>query len=99
MEWVEKKRPAMYELIFTGQFKKDLNLMQKRGYDMSLFEEAVKMLKTGKSLGKTYEDHPLRGKYVGCRECHIKSDWLLVYRRWGKDYIELQRTGTHSDLY
>lgn len=90
----------MYELIYTGQFKKELKLMQKRGYDMSLFEEVAEILKSGKQLSETYENHPLHGEYVGCQECHIKSDWLLIYqKKCERGYIEFQRTGTHSDLY
>lgn len=30
-------------------------------------------------LDKKFLDHPLKGKYSGCRECHLESDWLLIY--------------------
>ena len=45
-------------------------------------------------------DHALTGDYIGFRECHIRPDWLLVYRVDG-DALELFlfRTGTHSDLF
>ena len=38
--------------------------------------------------------------YIGFRECHIRPDWLLVYRVDG-DALELFlfRTGTHTDLF
>lgn len=72
--------------------------MKKRGYDMELLKEVVEILKTGNPLDQKYKDHQLVAGYVGSRECHIRPDWLLIYWK-GKDYIELQRTGTHSDLF
>jgi len=44
------------------------------------------------------KDHNLSGNYAGFRECHISPDWLLIYRYCDK-YLELYRTGTHSDLF
>ncbi|HPY64120.1 MAG TPA: type II toxin-antitoxin system YafQ family toxin [Bacillota bacterium] len=88
----------MYELTYSNQFKREYRLMKKRGYDMKLLQDVVKMLKTGKPLDEKYHDHPLDGDFIGSRECHIRPDWLLIYWK-GQDYIELQRTGTHSDLF
>lgn len=34
----------------------------------------------------------------GFNLCHISPDWLLIYRQNG-EYLELYRTGTHSDLF
>jgi mRNA interferase YafQ len=51
-------------------------------------------------LESRYKNHKLSGTYAGCFECHIKPDWLLIYR---KDEVfqllRLARTGTHSDLF
>ncbi|MBR6249824.1 MAG: type II toxin-antitoxin system mRNA interferase toxin, RelE/StbE family [Bacteroidales bacterium] len=36
------------------------------------------------------------------RECHIRPDWLLMYRKTASQelhLLELVRTGTHSDLF
>jgi mRNA interferase YafQ len=51
-------------------------------------------------LDPKYHDHPLRGNYKGCRECHIDPDWLLIYRI-DNDALILTavRTGSHSDLF
>ena len=47
-----------------------------------------------------YNDHSLKGKYKSFRECHIESDWLLIYRITKKELkLFLFRTGTHSDLF
>ena len=44
------------------------------------------------------KDHNLTGNYAGFRECHVTTDWLLIYRH-SDGYLELYRTGTHSDLF
>lgn len=88
----------MLEITTSGKFKRDYRLMKKRGYDMSLLKEVVRMLETGIPLDEKYHDHPLDGDFIGSRECHIRPDWLLIYWK-GEEYIELQRTGTHSDLF
>lgn len=72
--------------------------MKKRGYDKKLLQDVVELLKTGKPLDQKYKEHELVNNYAGSRECHIRPDWLLIYWK-GKEYIELQRTGTHSDLF
>ncbi len=46
------------------------------------------------------KDHALSGDYIGCRECHITPDWLLVYEvDNGELILYLTRTGSHSDLF
>lgn len=68
-----------YRIVLTGAFKKDLKTAVKRGYDMDLLGRVVDTLAQGKPLPEKYRDHPLRGNYQGCRECHITPDWLLIY--------------------
>lgn len=90
----------MFDIFLSAQFKKDLKLAIKRGYRMELLGSVVDTLASGKPLNAKYKDHPLSGKYTGCRECHITPDWLLVYEIDGKKLLlYLTRTGTHSDLF
>ncbi len=90
----------MYNLKPTTQFKKDLKLCKKRGLNIDLLTEVLKLLEEGKSLPEQYHDHPLSGSFTGCRECHIQPDWLLIYEISDIDLIiYLTRTGTHSDLF
>lgn len=49
-------------------------------------------------LEPAFKDHPLKGKWVKHRECHLAPDWLLIYRV-ERDEITFERTGTHSDLF
>ena len=89
-----------YTIKPTSKFQKDLKRIQKRGYDIDLLKEIIKKLANGESLPRENHDHPLTGNLKGTRECHIQSDWLLVYEINENDlYLFLTRTGTHSDLF
>jgi len=83
---------------YTTQFRRDYRLSVKRGFDISLIDELMDTLITEKPLDERHRDHPLKGEYLGCRECHIQPDWLLVYRIVG-DMIIFVRTGMHTDLF
>ena len=49
-------------------------------------------------LDSIHRDHKLIGDYALRRECHIESDWLLIYKMQGNT-ITFERIGTHSDLF
>jgi len=90
----------MYDVRPTAKFQKDLKRAEKRGYTIELLTEVIKKLAAGEKLPPKYKDHALKGKYKGCRECHITPDWLLIYEiSEGKLFLYLTRTGTHSDLF
>ncbi len=88
----------MLEVSFTNQFKKDYKLCIKRGYDMLLLQNIINILAIPAILPEKNKDHDLKGTHMGKRECHIMSDWLLVYKIDGNRLV-LYRTGTHSDLF
>jgi len=83
---------------YTAQFKRDYKLSAKRGLDISLLDALISDLADEKPLSEKHRDHPLKGDYAGCRECHILPDWLLMYRIVD-DKIIFVRTGTHSDIF
>ena len=90
----------MYKLRPTTRFQKDLTRVKKRGFDISLLTEVIRKLARGGPLPQKNKDHQLSGDFVGCRECHITPDWLLIYEIDGEELIlYLTRTGTHSDLF
>jgi len=90
----------MYAVKPTAKFQKDLKRAEKRGYKIELLTAVIKKLAAGEVLDASYCDHPLKGKYKGCRECHITPDWLLIYEiDNGELILYLTRTGTHSDLF
>ena len=91
----------MYELKPTGQFKKDLKLCKKRGYDLQNIVIALEYLRNDGQVPPEYLPHKLEGKgYKGFWECHIEPNWLLVYDIQDTVcLVALVRTGTHSDLF
>ena len=90
----------MLDIVLSNQFKKDLRLMNRRGINLELLDSVVNKLANHEVLDEKYDDHALTGNYVGYRECHIKPDWLLIYRINNNElYLFLSRTGTHSDLF
>ncbi len=90
----------MLKIRYSSRFKKDFKTIIKRGYDVKLFEEVLRLLVEEKLLPANYLDHPLVGSYGGHRECHITPDWLLIYKIEKNILtLSLTRTGTHSDLF
>lgn len=89
----------MVDIVASNQFKKDLKLAKKRGYNVEHLRNVIRRLANGETLEAKYRDHTMTGDYIGFRECHVEPDWLLVYRI-RQDILELYlfRTGTHSDL-
>lgn len=87
-----------YEVQRTSQFKKDVKLLVKRGMDIKILKETIKMLMDGQTLPESCKDHFLSGNWSGYKECHIKPDWLLVYDI-DENVITLYRTGSHSDIF
>lgn len=90
----------MYIVKPTTKFQRDIKRAERRGYNLSLVTDVIKILAAGGSLPQKFKDHDLNGEYTGCRECHITPDWLLIYRiSKDKLILVLSRTGTHSDLF
>ena len=86
------------KIQYTTQFKKDYRRMQRQGRNSDKLEEVIRLLLTEKPLPQHYRDHQLSGKWKQHRDCHIESDWLLIYRI-SRDTLYLERTGTHSELF
>lgn len=51
------------------------------------------------ALPPRHRDHELSGSWKGYRECHIKPDLLLIYRKPNADTLRLARLGSHSELF
>ena len=88
----------MREVLTTKCYERSQKRCKKRGLDLHKLRPIIIALPTGASLAQKYRDHPLKGDYVGCRECHIEPDWLLIYRVRGNT-LELVDAGAHADLF
>lgn len=66
---------------------------------MHSLEEVISALQKG-ILAPMYNDHQLKGKYSKFRECHVGSDWLLLYLIDREILtLTLVKTGSHSDCF
>lgn len=72
----------------------------KSHFDMDLLDDVIRSLANQEELDPKYKDHPLSGNWKSFMECHIRSDWLLIYKiENGKLILTLARTGSHSNLF
>jgi mRNA interferase YafQ len=83
---------------YKTSFKRDLKLIKKRGKNIQKLYDIMSDLIHQNPLAKKHVDHPLKGEYSDCRECHIEPDWLLIYLIKDNS-ITFIRTGTHADLF
>jgi mRNA interferase YafQ len=84
---------------FKRDFKRAKAAPRHRNALDSLVSTVVAGLVSDQVLPSNYRDHALSGDWVGYRECHIKPDLLLIYRKPGADTLRLARLGSHSELF
>lgn len=87
----------------SSAFKRDYKrakAMPRHNKDLdSLVSTVVSLLLSDRALPANHRDHPLRGDWAGYRECHIKPDLLLIYRKPDVGTLRLARLGTHPELF
>ena len=89
-----------YQITYEKSFRKQYKLLEKRRYNITLLDDVILKLANEETLPSKYDDHPLRGDQRGYRDCHIKDDWVLIYKiDKGILTLILSETGTHSDLF
>jgi mRNA interferase YafQ len=82
----------------TAQFKKDLKKATRQGRNLEKVQEVLEILAVPQSLPGGFKDHKLKGAWRDFRECHIESDWLLIYSLTDFE-LRPTRLGTHADLF
>jgi mRNA interferase YafQ len=85
-------------LLTTAAFEKDLRRVEKQGKDLDRLDEVVNLLQTRQPLPPRCRPHLLRGAWSGHWDCHVRPDWLLLYRLTETALI-LVRTGSHAELF
>ena len=90
-----------YRVFRSKRFRKSLKKMIQRGKDINKINDVILKLANGETLAPKYKDHALSGDLEGLRDCHIESDWVLLYfyTTTGELILTLSDTGTHSDLF
>jgi mRNA interferase YafQ len=94
----------MRTIKYTNQFKRDFKRERtgkSRQYREKLERELlalVTLLVADAALPPRNRDHPLAGQWSDCRDCHIRPDLIVIYRKPDRDTLELVRLGSHSEL-
>ena len=88
----------MRHSIAKPQFDRDIQRLKQRGKNIEKLISAISIIEQGKKLLPSLRPHKLKGEYGGCWECHIESDWLLIWEVYS-NRILLIRTGSHADLF
>jgi len=65
---------------------------------MLLLNGILDLLEADEILPPNAVDHALVGNFAGYRDCHIKPDLILVYRKTDDDVLELLGLESHSEL-
>jgi mRNA interferase YafQ len=86
----------------TSAFRRDFKREKRSGLGSeldSLVAEIVSLLVEDKPLPAKNRDHVLTGNWRDHRECHLRPDLLLIYRKLDADVLQLVRMGSHSELF
>ncbi len=88
----------------TRQFGKDWKRLARSGrYPMQELQDLMQLLIDNRApLPAVHKDHPLKGDWKGCRDCHVRGDWVLIYQineTDGEEEVIFVRTGTHAELF
>jgi mRNA interferase YafQ len=91
----------MREVRYTARFKRDYRREKSGRHGKrldGLLLETVNILAVDKPLPRRNVDHPLSGEWKDFRDCHLRPDLILIYRKTDDNGLELVRLGSHSEL-
>ncbi len=88
----------MLKIELTNSIKKDLKKYKHQKEVLLELQEIIALLAKKKTLPLKYRDHNLIGEWMTHRECHVRSDILLIYKV-EEGILFLTRFGSHSELF
>lgn len=91
----------MRTIRYTNRFKRDYKRERFGRHGKTLDRDltaAVQLLAADTPLPRRNFDHPLSGEWSDHRDCHIKPDLILIYRKPDAAHLDLVRLGSHSEL-
>ena len=89
----------MKRLQPTTQFRKDYKRIKNNSKKVKALKDILELLINEQPIPGEYNPHMLHGNYKGCMECHVLSDFLLIWVDVENNIIELVRLGSHSELF
>jgi mRNA interferase YafQ len=82
---------------FRRDFKRELKSRHSKTLKLTL-SVIIQLLIYDHPLPEKHRDHALTGNWKSFRNCHIKPDLILIYRRPDDEVLQLVRLGSHSEL-
>ncbi|MDF2601009.1 MAG: addiction module toxin, RelE/StbE family protein [Methylobacterium brachiatum] len=86
----------------SAQFKRDYKREAKGRHAATLDADLIPILRAlagDDPLEARHRDHALSGSWAGYRDCHVKPDLVLIYRKPDADTLRLARLGSHSEVF
>jgi mRNA interferase YafQ len=86
----------------TGQFRRDYQREAKGLHRRTLqsdFIAIITALANDQPLAEKHRDHDaLTGAWQDHRDCHVRPNLVLIYRKPNDAVLQLVRLGSHSEL-
>ena len=86
----------------SSAFRRDYKREAKGQHRATLDADMVSVLTAladDQPLEPRHRDHDLSGEWAGYRDCHIKGNLVLIYRKSDPDTLRLARLGSPSELF
>lgn len=86
----------------SSQFKRDIKRYKNDPSAIADISSVVSALSADIPLDPSYCDHPLKGAWLGCRDCHVRPDLILVYSKTDTSSVSvlfLYRVGSHAHVF
>ncbi len=86
----------------SSAFKRDYKREAKGQHRVTLDANLIPVLTAlanDQPLEPRHRDHDLTGEWAGYRDCHVKPDLVLIYRKPDAEVLRLARLGSHSELF
>lgn len=90
-------RTIRHSTRFKRDYRREKSGKHGKNLDADLLE-ILNLLVADAELPRRCFDHPLSGEWADHRDCHIKPDLVLIYRKYDDDFLDLVRLGSHSEL-
>jgi mRNA interferase YafQ len=91
-------RTVVRSTAFKKDYKREKKGRHKKALE-GLLAQVLTLLANDVPLPPENKDHPLVGDWVGHRDCHLRPDLLLLYRKPDETTLQLVRLGSHSELF
>lgn len=91
----------MRSVRYTGRFRRDYRREKSGRHARTLdadLSTIVQLLAKDEPLPRRYFDHALSGEWKEFRDCHLRPDLVLIYRKADAASLDLVRLGSHSEL-